>query len=71
MSLFRCRFSGVLHVLLYTLKYFLVEPATDDVANNEKVYSIPEEVDYDTACSVEKLVRYFAEQRININKVCC
>jgi hypothetical protein len=47
-----------------------VEPATDDVANNEKVYSIPEEVDYDTACSVEKPVQYFAEQRVTINKVC-
>ena len=53
---------------MYTLKQFLQEPVIDD-ARNEKVYSVPEEVDYATACSVEKLVQYFADQRVNINKV--
>ena len=52
---------------MYTLKQFLQEPVIDD-ARNEKVYSVPEEVDYATACSVEKLVQYFADQRVNINK---
>ena len=55
----------VLHVLLYTLEYFLEE--SDDTDTN--VYSIPEEVDCNTACSAEKLVKYFADQRVNINKV--
>ena len=68
MSLFCCRFSGVLHVLLYTLKHFLVEPVTDDT-DNARVYSIPEEVDYETVCLVQKIVQYFADQRVNINKV--
>ena len=68
MYLFCCGFSGVLHVLLYTLKHFLVEPVTDDT-DNARVYSIPEEVDYETVCLVQKIVQYFADQRVNINKV--
>ena len=60
--LFHFRLCAVVHVLFHTLSFLLA----NESANKE--FSIPEEVEEETAKIVLHLVLYFAEQRVTINK---
>ena len=59
------RLCGVIHVLFYTLHYFLND--RDTIESEE--FGIPAQMSHETAQTVLELVRYFSKQRAILNKV--